>query len=393
MNPISRLLPSLSSRRKAALALTFLLLLATATGWRSSHSRTAAAEDKPKPSPNRLLLAEDSGQLAFLRTEAARLADLPASEPMNARLALDEDLTARIFTPLQGRVVTLQAALGDRVEPGKALAVIDSSDFGQAIADLHKAQADDLQKKKSLARARTLYEGEAIARRELEAAEADAQAAGAEAERARLKLANLSPARTTIDGQRLVLRAPLGGTIVDRQANPGTEVRPDAPTPLYVISDLSRLWLNIDLPEKAAALATPGQVVRFTVDAYPGTDFTARIERVAAIVDAATRRIPVRAMVDNGNGRLKPEMFARATISSTDQPPAIRVPVAALLTNGLATQLFVPTGPREFERRPVAVMRQDAEFAYLAAGPSLHVDDRIVIRGALLLASELAQGE
>lgn len=393
MNPISRLLPSLSSRRKAALALTFLLLLATATGWRSSHSRTAAAEDKPKPSPNRLLLAEDSGQLAFLRTEAARLADLPASEPMNARLALDEDLTARIFTPLQGRVVTLQAALGDRVEPGKALAVIDSSDFGQAIADLHKAQADDLQKKKSLARARTLYEGEAIARRELEAAEADAQAAGAEAERARLKLANLSPARTTIDGQRLVLRAPLGGTIVDRQANPGTEVRPDAPTPLYVISDLSRLWLNIDLPEKTAALATPGQVVRFTVDAYPGTDFTARIERVAAIVDAATRRIPVRAMVDNGNGRLKPEMFARATISSTDQPPAIRVPVAALLTNGLATQLFVQTGPREFERRPVAVMRQDAEFAYLAAGPSLHVDDRIVIRGALLLASELAQGE
>lgn len=129
------------------------------------------------------------------------------------------------------------------------------------------------------------------------------------------------------------------------------------------------------------------------MDAYPGVDFSARIERVGAMVDANTRRIPVRAVVDNGDGRLKPEMYARATVSEPSAPQAIRLPVGALLTGGLNAHLFVQTGPREFERRPVTVARQDAEFAYLAPESAVKPGDRVVVRGALLLASELAQGE
>ncbi|HZX33586.1 MAG TPA: efflux RND transporter periplasmic adaptor subunit [Rhodocyclaceae bacterium] len=380
-------------KRLSMAAVGVLIAIGGSTAWRVVHSKPALAEEKPKAPANHLVLAEDASQLAFLKMEPAAAATLPASDPMNAKLQLADDLTARIFPPLGGRVISLQAAIGDKVAAGAPLAVIDAPDFGQAIADLRKAEADVALKNKALARSQTLFDGEVLSRRELEASEADAHAARAESERARLRLANLAPAGSHIDGQRLVLRAPLAGYVVDRQANPGTEVRPDAQNPLFVISNLQRLWLTIDLPEKAAALARPGADVHFAVDAYPGVDFSARIDRVGAMVDPNTRRIPVRAVVDNADGRLKPEMYARATVSEASAAQAIRLPVGALLTGGLGAHLFIQTGPREFERRPVAVARQDAEFAYLTPESAVKPGDKVVVRGALLLASELAQGE
>lgn len=382
-------------KRLAPLVLATLLGIGGLAAWRVEHAAPPLPQekDKPRAPANRVILPQDASQLAFLKLETVSLAPLPASDPMNARLALAEDRTARIFPPLAGRILALKAAPGDTVVPGAPLAILDAPDFGQAIADLRKAQADATLKKQSLARAQTLFEGEALARRDLEAAQADARAADAEADRARLRLANLAPPGSHIEGQRLILRAPLGGVVVDRQANPGTEVRPDATTPLFILSDLRRLWLNIDLPEKAAALAKPGATVNFAVEAFPGECFSARIEQVGAMVDPATRRIPVRALVDNADGRLKPEMFARATISQPKAATVIRVPVGALLTDGLTTRLFVQISPHEFERRRVSVARQDAEFAYLTPDSGIKPSDQVVVRGALLLASELAQGE
>lgn len=382
-------------KRLVPLVLAILLGIGGLFAWHVEHTEPPPPQqkDKPKAPANRVILPLDASQLAFLKLETVSLAPLPASDPMNARLALAEDRTARIFPPLAGRILALKAAPGDTVIPGAPLAVIDAPDFGQAIADLRKAQADAALKKKSLARAQTLFEGETLARRDLEAAQADARAANAEADRARLRLANLAAPGGRIEGQRLVLRAPLGGIVVDRQANPGTEVRPDAATPLFILSDLRRLWLKIDMPEQAAALAKPGATVNFSVEAFPGEDFSARIEQVGAMVDPTTRRIPVRALVDNADGRLKPEMFARATISEPKAATVIRLPVSALLTDGLTTRLFVRVGPHAFERRHVSVARQDAEFAYLTPDSGIKPSDKVVVRGALLLASELAQGE
>lgn len=361
--------------------------------WTERHEGVEAQAPTSTAQPNHLTLAEDASQLNFLKMEAATVADLPASEPLNARLTLSDDNTARVFAPLAGRLIRLQANIGDAVKQGAELAVIDAPDFGQAIADLRKAEIAASQRDKSLTRARILFEGDAMSRRELEATEADSRAALAEVERARLRLSNLAPSGSRIEGERLVLRAPLSGLVVDRQANPGTEVRPDSATPLFVISDTRQLWLNIDLPEKALAAATPGAVVNFTVDAYTGESFTAKVERVGAMVDPATRRIPVRAVVQNADGRLKPEMFARATLGQAKADPVVKLPVSALLTTGLTTQVFVQTGPRDFERRTVKVLRQDNQSAYLDPSGNVHAGDKVVIRGTILLASEMTQGE
>ncbi|RTL58180.1 MAG: efflux RND transporter periplasmic adaptor subunit, partial [Rhodocyclaceae bacterium] len=301
------------NRRHWIIAAAVAALAAGGTGWLLRHNAKPPAAATAKAPADRVKLAADAPQLAFLKVEEAVEGPLPAAGPFNGRLTLADDLTARVYPPVSGRVVRLAANLGDKVDKGGLLAVLDAPDFGAALADVKKAEADAALKGHALQRAQTLYQGEAIARRDLEAAEADAAASRAESERARLRLANLAPGNAKLEGEHLQLRSPVAGIVVDRQANPGTEVRADGANPLFVVSDISRLWLSLDLPEQEKGVHT-GDMVQFSVDSWPGEQFGARVDRVSPVLDPATRRIPVRVVVDNRNGRLRPEMYARAVV-------------------------------------------------------------------------------
>ncbi len=345
--------------------------------------------------PNdRVRLPAGAPQLAYIQTVAAVEQALPVTDRLNARISVDETLTARVYTPLAGRVVALHAELGDKVKKGAPLATLDSPDFGTAVSDVAKAEADASRKNSQLARSRILFDGEVLARRDFESAEADARAARAEVERARLRLANVLPAGAKVEGQRMVLRSPMDGLVADRQVNPGTEVQPGAANPLFVVSDLSRLWLLIDLPEKDVATLKLGQPVVVSVDAWPETRFTATVARISPLLDPATRRVQVRASLPNPDGKLRPEMFARVSVASDGGQQAVRLPLAALVAEGLYAVVFVEGKPGEFIKRRVSIARQDSEFAYLKAGSDggVAAGEKVVVKGALLLNAELASG-
>jgi len=380
------------NRRHWIIAAAVAVLAAVAVGAYQRYNAKPPVVAAAKAAADRVKLAADAPQLSFLKVEAATEGPLPAAGPFNGRLTLADDLTARIYPPVSGRVVQLVASLGDKVDKGSLLAVLDSPDFGAALADAKKAEADAALKNHALVRAKTLYAGEAIARRDLEGAEADAAASRAESERARLRLANLAPSGAKLEGERLQLRSPISGIVVDRQANPGTEVRADGAVALFVVSDISRLWLSLDLPEKESGVHQ-GDTVVFSVDTWLGEQFTAKVDRVSPVVDPTTRRIPVRATVDNKAGRLRPEMYARAIVADPAGGKALRLPTSAVLTQGLTAVLFVEASPGEFVRRPVKVLRQDREYVYLAEESGIKAGDRIVVKGAMLLASELAGAE
>lgn len=341
---------------------------------------------------DRVHLDANAPQRAFLQVAAAVGAPLPAAGPFNGRLVVNEDATSRIYAPVAGRITRLVAGIGDRVVTGALLAELDAPEFGAAIADAQKADAEAARKQSALQRARTLFAGEAIARRELEDAEADAAAARAEANRAAQRLGNLAPVHSQFQGERLPLRSPLTGIVVDRQANPGSEARPDAAVPLFVVSDVATLWLTLDLGEKDVSVHV-GDTIRFSVDALPGESFTARADKVSPVLDPVTRRISVRATVDNRSGKLRPEMYVRAVAAAPDAAPTLRVPTSAMFTQGLQSAVFVAEASGDFVRRRVKVLHQDSDFAYLATDSDLKPDETVVTHGVLLLASELAGSE
>ena len=371
-------------------ALTVAVLGAAATGiyyLSTSQDRKSAPIPKDHLQSGVVTFAANAPQLSSLKVEAATEVPLPVSDAVNGRIMYDENVTTRVTTPIAGRVMGLHAEVGDVVQRGTVLADIDSPDLATAEADWRKAQADELRKRLALARAKTLFDGEVLARKEYESAEADHQQAKAETKRASLRMKNLNAAGEA--NGKFGLKSPIAGIVVDKQINPGSEVRPDLPNPLFVITDLSRLWVIVDVPERSAAELHPGQMVTIETDAYRDERFAAKIDRIGLALDPGTRRIQVRCSVKNIDRKLKPEMFARVSFLADDSgKKAIPLPNTSLFTEGIYSYVFVEKQVGVFEKRRVNVKTKGHERSFVNAG--LAAGERIVTEGAFMLNAEVA---
>jgi cobalt-zinc-cadmium efflux system membrane fusion protein len=346
----------------------------------------AAAHAGSGAEPGVVRYAAGAPQLSSIGVHAVAEEPMPVAEPSNARVAYDENVTARVSSPVAGRVTALRAEIGEEVSRNTALVEIDSPDFAAAEADWRKAEADEVRKKLAFERSGKLLENEVIARKDYESAEADYRQAVAETQRARLRLRNLNAAGS--GSGRFLLKAPLAGVVADKQVNPGQEVRPDLPNPLFVITDITRLWVIIDLPERNLGNIHPGQAVSIETDAYPDQRFAGKVERIGLALDPTTRRVQVRCSVRNPDKRLKPEMFARVSFVAEDGNKAVRVPNTGLIVNGIDSYVFVEKQPGVFERRRVNVALRGADSSFVDRGVAS--GERVVTEGTLLLNSEVS---
>jgi len=350
----------------------------------SSMPAAAAPSD-----PDQVSFAPGSPQLTMIRSEVLRSSPVPLSEPLSARVAYDDDRTARISASVSGRIVSLRAAPGDAVRAGQTLAEIDAPDFGAARSDLTKARADEERKRLAFERARELGSGEGIAAKDYEAAHADYEAAQAETARAQQRVANLNPHGARVAGERFMLASPMDGVVAERTASPALEVGPGMSAPLFVITDPRRLWLMIDVPEQLLARVRPGSAVAVESDAYPGEIFAARIVQTGRVMDPNTRRVLARANLDNPAGKLLPEMVVRAAVLQ-DSGRGIRVPNSGIVDRGIYSYVFVEARTGEFKRRRVHLVSRGAEAGFVDDG--LANGERVVTTGALLLDAEVVAG-
>jgi cobalt-zinc-cadmium efflux system membrane fusion protein len=322
--------------------------------------------------------AGDPG-LAVLKTEPAQ-ADKGGSIPLPGRVVWDENRTVRVVPPLAGKVVRVLVKPGDVVRAGQPLAVLSSPDFGQVRADWRKAEAAAGLAAKNLSRSRELHEAGVIPAKELQQAEADHAGAAAEAARAASRYRQL--AGTGGEGQEYAIASPIAGTVVERNLNPGQELRPDAP-PLFVVTDPTRLWVALDAHEDQLAALTRDKEIRVEARAWPGEGFAARIAHVADFVDPASRTVKVRAELTDPTHQLKGEMFVSAAVPT----PASRhllVPAKAVVLEGGSRHLvFVEIASGQFQRRSVEVARSRGEQVEIAAG--LEVGEKVVSEGNLYL--------
>lgn len=383
------------NKTRAWIVSAVVVLLAMGAGfayWRrpaGAAGQGPAAPVAARVGGNAIAYPAGAPQLNMIRVESLPPSPVPVADALGARVAYDEDVTARLFAPVAGRIVALKAQPGDHVAAGRVLAQIDAPDFGTARADLEKARADEERKRLAYERARSLGPGEGIAEKDVEAARADYDAARAETARATQRVRNLNPAGLAIEGQRIALTSPLAGVITERNATPALEVAPGASSPLFVVTDPHRLWLLIDLPERLLPVVKTGARVAVESDAYPGEQFAARIVQVGQVVDPNSRRVVARARIENPQGKLLPEMFVRALVLQ-DTGQGTRVPNAAIVTRGLYSYVFVETAPGRFERRRVELALRGGDASYVSRG--LSPGEKVVTSGALLLDAEIGAG-
>ena len=330
--------------------------------------------------------AEGSAQLTMIQAKKIPLTPVPIADQLSARIAYDEDVTARIGVSFSGRVVEIKAAPGDIVKTGQVLAVIDSPDFGSAYADLNKARADEKRKLLAMKRAKDLVPGEAISTRDWEVIQADYAQAQAETSRAEQRIKNINPHDLAIKGQRVSIASPMNGVVTERTASPSLEVTPGMTSPLFVVTDPKHLWLMIDLPESLMGQVKLGSAVAIQSDAYPDERFEGKIVQLGQVINPNTRRANVLARIDNIAGKLLPEMFVRASVLQ-NSGEGVRVPNEGIIVRGIYSYVFIESSPGEFTLRQVKLLKRGTDFSYVGEG--LNGTESIVTKGALLLDAEL----
>ncbi|GJG85425.1 cation efflux system protein CzcB [Gemmatimonadetes bacterium T265] len=373
--------------RAPLLALVAAILVVVATLFASGCARPTpeahASEAHAAPAPPAGTVTLAPAQLAYVTVDTVRARSERAVATVPAQLAFDEDHTARVLSPVAGRVVSLDAKVGDVVRAGQPLAHLLSSDVAQAGADLARAGATARQTETALARSRDLFAHGVIAQKDLQQAETDAAAARAEETRAGLRARLLGGAG---GGQTYVLRAPLGGEVIDRQVNVGTEVQPGGTTPLFTVSDLSDVWLTANLYQRDLASVRRGARVTFASDALGAAPVDARVTWIADALDPATRTAPMRAVIPNPGRRLRAAVFGQATLYASDDARTPTVPSAALVTRGGGTVVYVEDAPGRFRRRAVTVGEDDGTVATIVRG--LQSGERVVGKGSLLVDAQ-----
>ena len=365
-------------------ASALVLALIGAYAWLGGHSSAVHA---PMPQPivqgAQLRFPAKHPQLALLNTEVAvetnkLQLDLPA------HLVWNEERTQRIYPAFAGRVLQMQADVGQNVKPGQVLATLSSPDFGAAQADALKARADADLARRAHARLQSLFDADVISRKELDLAQADL--ARAEAELARAQGRTHMYGGTQQVNQSLGLTALINGVVVERNLSAGLEVRPDQSGPaLFVISDPSSLWIEIDAREADIAAIKPGTEFVLTLPNFAQQSFKARIVTTGDFIDANSRTVKVRGLIDNRDRRLKAEMLGTAHIER-EVRAGVLVPASAVQLRGTEHWCYVETEPGVFEARQVEVGHEGLKEVLITQG--VKPGERVVKENSLLLARE-----
>lgn len=335
----------------------------------------------PTISDDRISFPENGSKLTGIRSTPVEMQPVPLTR-LNGRLTWNEDRTVRIYTPFTGRVERILVQAGQTVTRGQALAIIASPDFGQAQADARRAESDHTLAEKNLQRMRELEQHGVAPRKDLQTAEADAARARAEFERSRKRLAMYGATGVGVD-QSYTLASPIAGTVVERNINPGQELRPDQVNPpLFVVTDPATLWAQFDANERDLAHLRPGKTIAVRSPAWREEEFTARIEAMSDFLDPATRAIKIRARLDNSSRKLKGEMFVTADIDA-DGAKELLVPAKAVYFQNEKNFLFIDEGNGRYLRRQVQTGDVRQNLVEILAG--LNEGDKVVIEGSLML--------
>jgi cobalt-zinc-cadmium efflux system membrane fusion protein len=271
------------------------------------------------------------------------------------------------------------------VKSGQALAVIASPDFGQAQSDARRAASDYGLAEKNFARVRELAQHGVAAGKELQNAEAEYARARAELDRTQRRLALYGGRRDGVD-QTYTLTAPIAGMVVERNINPGQELRSDQITsnapPLFVITDPGQLWAQIDAAERDLPKLRVGKAITLHTPAYRDEPFHATVAAISDLLDPSTRTVKVRAVLANPQRKLKAEMFVTAEVDA-DNEMVLLVPTKSVYFQGGQNYVFVEDGGGRYTRREVQL--DDVYGNEVEVVQGIGHGEKVVTQGSLML--------
>jgi cobalt-zinc-cadmium efflux system membrane fusion protein len=390
----------------AAFAVTALLIAAGAYLFLQSGERTnsggksqtnaqgapvrpSAAAGGEAPS-----LSLSDSQLASVKVEPTTEHNFPIEKESVGGIDFNEDMTLQVFTPYQGRIISLFAKIGDDVKKGQTLYTIDSPDLLNAVSNLIAAAGVLEMATRNLARLKQLYSTRAVSQKDLEQAVSDQQTSegNLRAGRDAVRLFGKTDAEIdTIIAKRLadptlVVPSPITGRITARNAAPGLFVQPgNTPAP-YSVADISTMWMLANVAESDSPAFRLGQAVKVRVTAFPDREFDGKITTIGATVDQNTRRVLIRSEVEDPQHELRSGMFATFVIRTGEPVRSIAVPLDGVVREGDGTMtVWVTADRRRFTKRTVKAGLQHEGYRQILEG--LQLGELVATEGAIFLSN------
>jgi cobalt-zinc-cadmium efflux system membrane fusion protein len=384
-----------SSTKLRVLSVFSISIASLSFGLLGCHKVSNIAEESPIHVENdHVLVPPGTPPASAISVETSKNPDATILT-LNGRIVWDDNATTRLFTPFAGRVTKIPVENGQCVKAGDPLAHIASPDYGQAQADARRAATDLILSERTLARTRELLSHGAAAEKDLQAAEADTERARLEKQRTAERLALYGSSVDAFD-QSYILKAPIPGIVVEKNINPGAELRsdqmlantPQLASPLFVITDPTRLWIQVDVPERDQGRVRLEQSFAIKSMSLPGQTFTGKVEFISDSLDPTTRTIKVRGSVPNAQRLLKAEMFVKAEFQLAPES-GVEVSSRAVFLRGEKHYVMLEDTPGRYSRQEVTVGSERAGRLIITEG--LKPGQRVVVGGALLLEQLLNQ--
>jgi cobalt-zinc-cadmium efflux system membrane fusion protein len=330
-------------------------------------------------------IANGAPQWDVIRLGRTEAAGEHWTDPVPAYVRVDETRAERVGAPLGGRVGKVFAELGQPVSVGTPLFSVASPDLAALRADQEHAKVDLAASKATFERVHAIVEARALPEKEeLQAAQALKQAELASTASA----SRLSSLKVTTQGYgEFVVHATRAGQVAEKSVLPGQEIDPGAQGNLMMIADLSSVWVVAELFESDSIGVKPGTKTRVTVSSIPGRVFDAAVETVSAVVDPERHSIPIRVRLDNADGSLKPNTFARMQFFTAAPLGSVDIASSALVTDGSNQYVYIRGMDSKFSRRRVTAGAAREGRVIVTEG--LAPGDIVVERGANLLDNQI----
>jgi cobalt-zinc-cadmium efflux system membrane fusion protein len=375
------------------------------TACRGADQRLLPTETSPGKAPkDQIVLSPAEQAAAQIGTLPVAINDTPEVLHVSGRIVRADDRTWRVGVRAEGVVMAVRANLGDIVRKGDVLARYHADEVREerakyrlATSELRRAEAGAAQARRNFDRMETLLGLKAASAMQVEQARQDLVAADTSVKNAQIEVERGQDVleddlRVPVEAQpgneeadQVPILAPAAGYVMEKNVTPGRTIAPGQDA--FVIGDLSQVWMLAAVRQEELARLHLGQSVSVTVPGVSDERVMGTITNLGQELDPTTRVMPVRIVLRNPGGRLRPEMLIDAEITVGAGKPALVVPTDAVQQINGQDTVFVRTAPDRFVLRAVRVGRTTNAKTPVLEG--LASGEQVVVRGSFVLKSHL----
>lgn len=377
----------LGRMRAVECAMAFVCAAALMGCGSSQQGQMTSFSSQTTKSATPALFAIPQDQMSHVQVVTVAPTKLTRTLRMTGVVEYNAFKTTPVISQVGGPVTRILALPGDHVTQGQVMLQVTSPDYSQLLDTYLKASDSYRLADRNYTRAQDLYQHNAIAERDLQQAESDRTQAQADLNAAEqgLKILGVKNPADLAKGPasaEIPVLAPISGEVVERLVSPGQVIQAGQ-TQAFTISDMSTVWVLVNVYQNDLAYVHTGDDVLVQTDAYPDT-FHGKISYVSPALDPNTRTLQARVVVDNKGEKLKRQMYCTVTVTAGTVNNAVAVPDAAVLRDDENLPfVYVQSGTDQFGRRAVSIGESNNGQTQIMSG--LSAGDKVVGNGSLFL--------